>query len=93
MTMDELFNHITQIIARPDTEITEQHKRKAIQILCGIEDYLIDTLPDYCSEYCEVDFGGYLGTVLDEMDAQKAKKELDKTGVTYLNDVLIVEEF
>jgi len=29
----------------------------------------------------------------DEMDAQKAKEELDKTGITYLNDVLIVEEF
>jgi hypothetical protein len=93
MTMDELFNSITQIIARPDTEITEEHKRKAIQILCGVEDYLIDTLPAYCSEWCEVDIGGYLDRKLDAMDAQKAKEELDKTGITYLNDVLIVEEF
>ena len=93
MTMDELFNHITQIIARPNTEITEEHKRKAIQILCGVEDYLIDALPFYCSEDCEVDFGDYVGRKLDEMDAQKAKEELDKTGITYLNDVLIVEEF
>ena len=93
MTMDELFNHITQIIARPDTEITEEHQRKAIQILCGVEDYLIDALPGYCAEDCEVDFGSYLGTVLDAMEAQKAKEELDKTGITYLNDVLIVEEF
>ena len=93
MTMDELFNSITQIIARPDTEITEQHKVKAIQILCGVEDYLIDALPDYCSEYCEVDIGGYIGRKLDAMDEQKAKEELDKTGITYLNDVLIVEEF
>ena len=29
----------------------------------------------------------------DEMDAQKAKEELDKTGITCLNGVLIVEEF
>ena len=29
----------------------------------------------------------------DEMELQKAKEELDKTGITYLNDVLIVEEF
>lgn len=93
MTMDELFNSITQIIARPDTEITEEHKRKAIQILCGIEDYLIDAMPAYSSEWCEVDIGDYLGRKLDEMDAQKAKEELDKTGITYLNDVLIVEEF
>lgn len=93
MTMDELFNYITQIIARPDTEITEQHKRKAIQILCGVEDYLIDAMPGYCAEDCEVDFGGYIGEILDEMDAQKAKEELDKTGITYVNDVLIMEEF
>lgn len=66
MTMDELFNSITQIIARPDTEITEEHKRKAIQILCGIEDYLIDAMPAYSSEWCEVDIGDYLGRKLDE---------------------------
>ena len=70
MTMDELFNSITQIIARPDTEITEQHKRKAIQILCGVEDYLIDALPSYCSEDCEVDIGGYIGRKLDEMEGK-----------------------
>ena len=29
----------------------------------------------------------------DEMELQKAKEELDETGITYLNDVLIVEEF
>ena len=27
------------------------------------------------------------------MELQKATEELDKTGITYLNDVLIVEEF
>jgi hypothetical protein len=69
--MDELFDAITQIIARPDTEITEEHKRKAIQILCGIEDYLIDELPElYCSEDCEVDFGDYIGRKLDEIEGK-----------------------
>ena len=70
MTMDELFNYITQIIARPDTEITEEHKRKAIQILCCVDDYLIDELPEYCSEYCEVDIGDYLGRKLDEIEGK-----------------------
>lgn len=70
MTMDELFNSITQIIARPDTEITEQHKRKAIQILCGVEDYLLEHLPAYSSEWCDVDFGDYLGKVLDTMEGK-----------------------
>jgi hypothetical protein len=93
MTTDELFNHITQIVARPDTEITEEHNRKAIQILCGVEDYLIDAWPGYCSDDCEVDFGDYVGRKLDELDLQKAKEELDKTGITCLNGVLIVEEF
>ena len=70
MTMDELFNHITQIVARPDTEITEEHTRKAIQILCCVEDYLIDAWPGYCDEDCEVDIGDYLGTKLDELEGK-----------------------
>ena len=70
MTMDELFNAITQIIARPDTEITEEHKRKAIQILCGVEDYLLEHLPAYSSEWCEVDIGDYLGRKLDELEGK-----------------------
>ena len=70
MTMDELFNSITQIIARPDTEITEEHKRKAIQILCGVEDYLLVEMNAYSSEWCEVDIGDYLGRKLDEMEGK-----------------------
>lgn len=71
MTTDELFNHITQIVARPDTEITEQHKRKAIQILCGVEDYLIDAWPGYCDDdWDKVDIGDYLGRKLDELEGK-----------------------
>ena len=70
MTMDELFNYITQIIARPDTEITEEHKRKAIQILCGVEDYLLIEMDAYSSEYCEIDIGDYLGRKLDEIEGK-----------------------
>ena len=70
MTMDELFNSITQIIARPDTEITEEHKRKAIQILCGVEDYLLVEMNAYSSEWCEVDIGDYLGRKLDEIEGK-----------------------
>ena len=70
MTMDELFNSITQIIARPDTEITEEHKRKTIQILCGVEDYLLVEMNAYSSEWCEVDIGDYLGRKLDEMEGK-----------------------
>jgi hypothetical protein len=81
MTMDELFNSITQIIARPDsvisqiyykdtlaTEITEEQKRKAIQILCCVEDYLIDAMPGYCAKDCEDVIGDYVGRKLDEME-------------------------
>jgi len=70
MTMDELFNSITQIIARPDTEITEEHKRKALQILCGVEDYLLVEMNAYSSEWCEVDIGDYLGRKLDEIEGK-----------------------
>lgn len=71
MTIDELFNHITQIVARPDTEITKEHNRKAIQILCCFEDYLIDAWPGYCDDdWDEVDIGDYLGRKLVELEGK-----------------------
>jgi hypothetical protein len=50
----------------------------------GASDILIELVSDNIDKNKEK---------LDEMELQKAKKELDKTGITYLNDVLIVEEF
>jgi len=54
--MDKLFDAITKIIASPHTSITEHDKRRAIQVFLGFDDYLIDALPGYCEEGCEIDF-------------------------------------
>ena len=71
MTEAELFDHITRIIASPHTDITEKDKRRAIHIFLCFDDYLIDALPGYCEEGCEIDFGGYAAGVLDKLEETK----------------------
>ena len=71
MTEAELFEIITKIIASPHTDITEKDKLRAIQIFLGFDDYLIDALPGYCEEGCEIDFGGYAAGVIDELEGLK----------------------
>jgi len=69
-SIDELFEIVTKVIALPNTTITEQDKRKAIQVFLGFDDYLIDALPGYCEQGCEIDFGGYAANVLDEIEGK-----------------------
>jgi hypothetical protein len=66
--LDELFEIITKIIAEPHNVITEHDKRRAIQVFLGFDDYLIDALPGYCEEGCEIDFGAYAAGVIDELE-------------------------
>ena len=68
--LDELFEMITKTIAEPNTTITEQHKRKAIRVFLGFDDYLIDALPGYCEEGCEIDFCGYATEQLDILEGK-----------------------
>jgi hypothetical protein len=68
MSMKELFEIITKIIASPHTAITEHDKRRAIQVFLGFDDYLIDAVPGYCEEGCEIDFGAYAAKILDELE-------------------------
>lgn len=70
MTEAELFDIITRVIASNHTAITEYDKRRAIQIFLGFDDYLIDALPGYCEEGCEIDFGGFAGKIIDEMEGK-----------------------
>jgi hypothetical protein len=70
LPIDELFEIVTKKIASPHTTITEQHKRKAIQVFLGFDDYLIDALPGYCEEGCEIDFGGYAAGQLDILEGK-----------------------
>jgi len=68
LSIDELFEIVTKVIALPNTTITEQDKCKAIQVYLGFDDYMIDALPGYCEEGCEIDFGGYAAGILDELE-------------------------
>jgi hypothetical protein len=88
--MEDLFETITKIIATPTND-----KQRAIKVFLAFDDYLIDELPSYTQSECDdIDFGAFAAGKIDELEEnQKAKEELDKTGIAYLNDVLIVEEF
>jgi hypothetical protein len=70
MTTQELFEIITKIIAEPHNVITEHDKRRAIQVFLGFDDYLIDMVPGYCEEGCEIDFGAYAAGVIDELEGK-----------------------
>jgi hypothetical protein len=64
LSIDELFEKVTKVIAFPNTAITEQDKRRAILVFIGFEEFLLDNVPEYCGE---IDFGGYAAGVLDEL--------------------------
>ena len=70
LSIDELFEMVTKTIASPHTTITEQHKRKAIRVFLGFDDYLIDALPGYCEEGCEIDFGGYAAEQISKLEEE-----------------------
>ena len=70
--LDELFDHITRIIASPHTAIIEHDKRRAIQVFLCFDDYLLDNVPEYCggTELGDIDFGNYAAGVLDELEGK-----------------------
>ena len=70
LSIDELFEIVTKVIASPHTAITEHDKRRAIQVFLGFDDYLIDALPGYCEEGCEIDFGAYAADQLDILEGK-----------------------
>jgi hypothetical protein len=70
LSMNEFFEIITKVIASPHTAITEHDKRRAIQVFLGFDDYLIDALPGYCEEGCEIDFGAYAAEQLDILEGK-----------------------
>ena len=71
LSMDELFDVVTKMIAEPHSQITEHDKRRAIQVFLAFDDYLIDALPGYCEEGCEIDFGAYAANIIDELEVSK----------------------
>ena len=70
LSIDELFEIVTKVIASPHTTITEHDKRRAVCVFLYFDDYLIDALPGYCEEGCEIDFGGYAAEQLDILEGK-----------------------
>jgi hypothetical protein len=68
LSIDELFEMVTKTIAEPHSQIVEHDKRRAIQVFLGFDDYLIDALPGYCEEGCEIDFGGYAAEQISKLE-------------------------
>ena len=70
ISIKEFFEMVTKTIAEPNTTITEQDKRKAIRIFLYLDEFMMDNVPEYCSdtELGEIDFGYYAAGVLDELE-------------------------
>ncbi len=72
LSIDELFEIVTETIAEPHTTITDKHKNRAIRVFIAFEEFLLDNVPEYCgySGFGEIDFGGYAAGVLDELEGK-----------------------
>jgi len=72
LSIDELFELVTEIIAEPHTTIIEHDKRRAIRVFIAFEEFLLDNVPEYCSYsgFGEIDFVGYAAGVLDELEGK-----------------------
>jgi hypothetical protein len=70
MTLEELFDVVTKMIAHPHTAIVEHDKRRAVQVFLAFDDFMIDHLPGYCNDDCEFDFGAYASEQLDILEGK-----------------------
>jgi hypothetical protein len=72
LSIDELFEIVTKVIASPHTTITDQHKHRAIRVFIAFEEYLLDNVPEYCGNTAlgEIDFGSYAAGQLDILEGK-----------------------
>ena len=72
MTIDELFEIVTKVIASPHTAITEHDKRRAVQVFLGFDEFMMENVPEYCgdTELGEIDFGSYAAEQLDILEGK-----------------------
>jgi hypothetical protein len=76
MTLDELFDTVTKMIASPHTDITEHDKRRAIQVFLGFQEYVLDHWQGDGDEnnawvkMSDLDFEGYVSKQLDILEGK-----------------------
>ena len=74
MTLEELFEYVTEVIAKTETEITEEHKKKAVLIFTYFDEFMIDYDPEYYEKarwHPEIDLTAYATKILDELEGKK----------------------
>ena len=72
LSIDKLFELVTETIAEPHTTITDQHKNRAIRVFIAFEEFLLDNVPEYCGDtaFGDVDFGGFAAGQLDILEGK-----------------------
>jgi hypothetical protein len=72
LSIDELFELVTETIAEPHTTITDKHKNRAIRVFIAFEEFLLDNVPEYCGDtsFGDVDFGGFAAGQLDILEGK-----------------------
>ena len=72
MTLEELFEIVTKMIAEPHSQICEHDKRRAIQVFLAFDEFMMENVPEYCgdTELGEIDFGYYAAGVLDILEGK-----------------------
>ena len=72
MTIDELFEIVTKMIAEPHSQICEHDKRRAIQVFLAFDEFMMENVPEYCGDTAlgDIDFGFYAAGVLDEIEGK-----------------------
>jgi hypothetical protein len=69
MTIDELFEMVSEVVARPKTEITREHKLKTIIIFTYFSKFMLVNDLEYYKNP-RVDFTSYASKIFDEIEGK-----------------------
>jgi len=72
LSIDELFEIVTKMIAEPHTTITEHDKRRAIRVFLYLDEFMMENVPEYCGDTAlgDIDFGFYAAEQLDILEGK-----------------------
>ena len=72
LTMNQLFDLVTETIAGSGAEITEEHKKKAVLIFTYFDEFLLDHYEGIDESIKDdIDFTAYATKILDELEGKK----------------------
>jgi hypothetical protein len=72
LTMNQLFDLVTETIAGSGAEIKESHKKKAVLIFTYFDEFLLDHYEGIDESIKDdIDFTAYATKILDELEGKK----------------------